>query len=194
MKDAQPGTLHDYSVTYFRPTAPRQNLVWSDSEGNSGIIPVNTSHTQDSYFPAWITEPNFTLYGTRLLPHNSFNQVTGQWSNTPYGWGYADNLGSEVAPTEAIDACREQLREEITLAVHPDSLLIQDNLAMISVVGRGMGHKSGVCARLFSALGAAGISVRVIDQGSNEMNIVIGVEEPDYQNAIRAIHREFFEQ
>lgn len=108
----------------------------------------------------------------------------------------ATGLGSVclVAPTEAIDACREQLREEITLAVHPDSLLIQDNLAMISVVGRGMGHKSGVCARLFSALGAAGISVRVIDQGSNEMNIVIGVEEPDYQNAIRAIHREFFEQ
>ena len=56
-----------------------------------------------------------------------------------------------------------------------------------------MRGKSGICARLFSALGAAGISVRVIDQGSNEMNIVIGVEEPDYPNAIQALHREFFE-
>lgn len=119
-ESAQPGTLHDYSVTYFRPTAPRQNLVWTDSEGNSGIIPVNTSHTQDSYFPAWITEPNYTLYGTRLLPHNSFNQVTGQWSNTPYGWGYADNLGSDTLGGDGTTGAGQRNGFRISNAVMAD--------------------------------------------------------------------------
>ena len=54
-------------------------------------------------------------------------------------------------------------------------------------------QRSGICGRLFSALGSQGISVRVIDQGSGEMNIVVGVEERDYEPAVRAIHREFFE-
>ena len=64
---------------------------------------------------------------------------------------------------------------------------------MIAVVGRGMVGRPGISARLFSALGAAKISVRVIDQGSTEMNIVVGVNEADYAPAIRAIHQEFFE-
>ena len=107
----------------------------------------------------------------------------------------ATGLGSVclVVPTGALEDCREVLREEITLAVHPDSILIRDGLSMIAVVGRGMTNRPGICARLFSALGAVGISIRVIDQGSGEMNIVIGVEEGDFENAIRAIHREFFE-
>ena len=106
----------------------------------------------------------------------------------------ATGLGSVclVVPTAAIAGCREQLREDITLAIHPDSILIEDGLAMIAVVGRGMVNKSGVCARLFSSLGSRGISIRVIDQGSSEMNIVVGVAEPDYEPAIQAVYREFF--
>lgn len=79
------------------------------------------------------------------------------------------------------------------MAVHPDSLVIEDGLAMIAVVGRGMVGRPGISARVFGALKEAAISVRVIDQGSTEMNIVLGVAEEDYQTAIRSIHREFFE-
>lgn len=107
----------------------------------------------------------------------------------------ATGLGSVclVVPTAAIAECREQLQEDITLAIHPDSILIEDGLSMIAVVGRGMVNKPGVCARLFSSLGSRGISIRVIDQGSSEMNIVIGVAEPDYEPAIRTIYQEFFQ-
>lgn len=107
----------------------------------------------------------------------------------------ATGLGSVclVVPTAAMENCREQLKEDITLAVHPDSILMEDNLAMIAVVGRGMTGRPGVCARLFSALGGSGISIRVIDQGAGEMNVIVGVAEPDFEPAIRAIHREFFE-
>ena len=107
----------------------------------------------------------------------------------------ATGLGSVclVVPTDALEGHREALRDRVTRAIHPDSLVIEDGLAMIAVVGRGMVGRPGISARLFSALGAAKISVRVIDQGSTEMNIVVGVNEADYAPAIRAIHQEFFE-
>ena len=107
----------------------------------------------------------------------------------------ATGLGSVclVVPTDALEGHREALRDRVTRAIHPDSLMIEDGLAMIAVVGRGMVGRPGISARLFSALGAAKISVRVIDQGSTEMNIVVGVNEADYAPAIRAIHQEFFE-
>ncbi len=107
----------------------------------------------------------------------------------------ATGLGSVclVVPTDALEGHREALCDRVTRAIHPDSLVIEDGLAMIAVVGRGMVGRPGISARLFSALGAAKISVRVIDQGSTEMNIVVGVNEADYAPAIRAIHQEFFE-
>lgn len=107
----------------------------------------------------------------------------------------ATGLGSVclVVPTAALEGHRHTLQEDISKAVHPDSLVIEDGLAMIAVVGRGMVGRPGISARVFGALKEAAISVRVIDQGSTEMNIVLGVAEEDYQAAIRSIHREFFE-
>lgn len=107
----------------------------------------------------------------------------------------ATGLGSVclVVPTDALEGHREALRDEITRTIIPDSLVITDGLAMIAVVGRSMVSRPGICARLFASLGAARINVRVIDQGSTEMNIVVGVDETDYEPAVRAIHKEFFE-
>ena len=107
----------------------------------------------------------------------------------------ATGLGSVclVVPSAAMDHCRDQLEREIRQAVQPDSILIRPGLAMIAVVGRGMVDRPGVSAKLFGALGDAGISVRVIDQGSGEMNIVVGVSEAEYEAAVRAIYRRFFE-
>ncbi len=64
-------------------------------------------------------------------------------------------------------------------------------LAMIATVGLGMNHHIGVAARLFTALANAGVNVRVIDQGSSEMNILVGVDESDLQKSIRAIYEAF---
>lgn len=64
-------------------------------------------------------------------------------------------------------------------------------LAMIATVGLGMNHHIGVAARLFTALANAGVNVRVIDQGSSEMNILVGVEESDLPKSIKAIYEAF---
>jgi aspartate kinase len=64
-------------------------------------------------------------------------------------------------------------------------------MALIATVGRGMMHMPGVASRLFGALGAESINVRMIDQGSSELNIIVGVEEEDFERAIRAIYNAF---
>lgn len=106
----------------------------------------------------------------------------------------ATGLGSVclVVPTDALAGCREKLKDEISIAAHPDNIQIEDGLAMIAVVGRGMVDRAGICAKLFSAVASIGVSIRVIDQGSTEMNIVIGVREDDYLPSIRAIYDTFF--
>lgn len=108
----------------------------------------------------------------------------------------ATGLGSFclVVPTAALDACRAALTEEIRQSVAPDDLVISDGLAMIAVVGCGMIDRPGIAGKLFSALGRIGVNVRVIDMGSSEMNIVVGVGETHYAESIRAIYAEFFAQ
>ena len=73
----------------------------------------------------------------------------------------------------------------------PDSVAIEDGLALIAIVGRGMIRSKGTAARVFTALSNAGVNIRIVDQGSSELNIIIGVDEADYENALRAIYSEF---
>ena len=75
----------------------------------------------------------------------------------------------------------------------PDSIDLEGNLALIAVVGRGMRSTRGTAGRIFSALAHASINVKMIDQGSSELNIIIGVRNEDFENAIRAIYSIFVE-
>ena len=79
----------------------------------------------------------------------------------------------------------------ISLACEPDTLHMEDGLALIAVVGRGMVRSKGTAARIFSALANASINIRMIDQGSSELNIIIGVDEKDYEATLNAIYKEF---
>jgi len=76
-------------------------------------------------------------------------------------------------------------------AVQPDSVDLESDLALIAVVGRGMKAKRGTSGKIFDALAQAHVNVRMIDQGSSELNIVIGVRNHDFDNAIRAIYNTF---
>lgn len=75
--------------------------------------------------------------------------------------------------------------------VQPDSVEIESGLALIAVVGRGMKSTRGTAAKIFSALDRSGINIRMIDQGSSELNIIVGVEERDFEKAIRSIYNAF---
>ncbi len=76
----------------------------------------------------------------------------------------------------------------IQRAVSPDSIEVEPDLALIAVVGRGMRETRGTAGRIFSALAHAKINCRMIDQGSDELNIIIGVANEDFEEAVRAIY------
>ncbi len=88
----------------------------------------------------------------------------------------------------------EKLCADIREAVSPDSLRVFDDIALIAVVGHGMSRNIGTSARLFGAIATAGVNVRMIDQGSSELNIIVGVNGEDYERTVRAVYREFFEE
>ena len=85
--------------------------------------------------------------------------------------------------------------QRVVSAIHrlakPDSVEIESGLALIAVVGRGMKSASGTAGKLFSALAKDGINIKMIDQGSSELNIIIGVRNKDFEPAIRAIYDTF---
>lgn len=85
----------------------------------------------------------------------------------------------------------DQVLEGICRACHPDSIDVHHGLALIATVGQGMIQTPGVAARIFSALSQAGVSIRMIDQGSSELNIIVGVEEQDFNTAVRVIYDAF---
>ena len=81
--------------------------------------------------------------------------------------------------------------DDIQRQLEPDHLNIEKDLALIAVVGEGMVRTVGIAAKIFTALAAAHINVRVINQGASEINIIVGVAAGDYEEAVRAIYRAF---
>ena len=72
--------------------------------------------------------------------------------------------------------------------LQPDKSTVDEDMALVTVVGKGMRSQSGIAARFFTALGMAGVNIKMIDMGSNEINCTIGVSNQDFETAIRALY------
>ncbi|MFA5561022.1 MAG: aspartate kinase [Eubacteriales bacterium] len=124
-------------------------------------------------------------FGRRVL--EVFEKVGIGFEHLPSG---IDTM-SVVVHTKDVAENREFILNELCRTVNPDTIIVEDGLALIAVVGRGMIRTKGTAAKVFTALAEADINIRMIDQGSSELNIVIGVEEKDFEQAIRAIYHAF---
>ena len=98
---------------------------------------------------------------------------------------------SVVVSGEALQPHREEIIRRIADLTQPDTLTIHDHMSIIATVGRGMVSNCGTAARLLSAMGRAGVNVRMIDQGSSELSIIVGVDDADFERTIEAIYNEF---
>ena len=98
---------------------------------------------------------------------------------------------SVIVATSYLESRRDRIVASINKRVRPDSIVIEDGLALLAVVGRGMVKSKGTAARVFDAISDADINIRMIDQGSSELNIIVGVEEHDLEKALNAIYKEF---
>ena len=100
---------------------------------------------------------------------------------------------SVVVDSDGLDNFKlEQILESIKAEVEPDFMRVSENVALIATVGHGMSSSIGTSARLFKALADAGVNVKMIDQGSSELNIIVAVKNDDMDKCIAAIYREFF--
>ena len=98
---------------------------------------------------------------------------------------------SVVVSTRELNEKRADVMSGICKAVNPENIFVEENLALIAIVGRGMVKAKGTAARVFKSLANAGVNVRMIDQGTCELNIIVGVDANDYITALKAIYNEF---
>ena len=98
---------------------------------------------------------------------------------------------SVVLSDKSIDGRLDEILEQFQQQLKPDTIDVSEHMALVATVGYGMSDRPGVSAKLFTALAEAGVNIRMIDQGSSEMNIIVGVENKDLETSIRAIYKAF---
>ena len=81
--------------------------------------------------------------------------------------------------------------DEIKRTCNPDSILVHPNMALIATVGNGMSSNKGIAAKIFTSLSESNVNIRMIDQGSSEINILIGIENDDFEKGINSIYNAF---
>ncbi len=126
-------------------------------------------------------------FARRLLSVLEFYNIS--FEHMPSG---IDTLSIVISDNE-LNGKRNALIKHLNEKMSLDSMEVTNNLALITTVGHGMSKKQGTAARLFKALAYANVNVRMIDQGSSEMNIIVGVNAEDYEAAIKAIYNEFID-
>ena len=180
-------------------------------------IPTNIRNTNKPYHPGTLISKNApnevsvpTITGIAGHKGYSVISVEKNMMNSEVGFGRKVlsvleeyGISFEHMPT-GIDSMCVVVKSEL-LAPHREdvisrlekmvegsgSVAVSDNLSIIATVGRGMVHNCGTAARLFSAMSRARINVRMIDQGSSELSIIVGVNDSDFEATIHAIYHEF---
>lgn len=127
-------------------------------------------------------------FGYRLLRVLSHNNIS--FENCPSG---IDTM-SLVIDDSIIRGKLDTVINEIRRDCEPNTIEVTSQIALIATVGKGMVRSKGVSAKLFGALAQADVNVRIINQGSSEMNIIVGVEQHDFADAVNAIYNAFAEE
>lgn len=98
---------------------------------------------------------------------------------------------SLVVPAAQINSKLDKVIEEIKIYCNPDSIISYPDMALIAVVGRGMIRTKGILSKIFTALSESGTNIRMVIQGSSELNVIVGVENADFNNSIASIYKAF---
>ena len=98
---------------------------------------------------------------------------------------------SLVCPAEKLGPHMYSITEQLRREIRPDSIKVTENIAIIAVVGRKMAFRAGTSGKIFAALGEQGINIRMISQGPDELNILVGVDSKDYADTVRTLYNAF---
>lgn len=157
--------------------ADAQSAVVTGIAGKTGLVALNISKQMMN------AEVGFSR---KLL--SVLEQCGISYEHLPSG---VDSLSLVISGSE-IGGKMEKVINRIRSAVNPDSISVQGELSLVAVVGKNMKNTKGTGAKALTALADAGISVRMIDQGASEINIILGVDTCDYKRAVNAVYQAFF--
>ena len=196
-------------LSYMGATVLHEDAIFPVRREGIPINIRNTNAPEDKgtlIVEATCRHPKYTITG--IAGKQGFASITIEKAmmNSEVGFGrkvlqvFEDNHISFEHMPSGIDTMTvfvhqsefEETEQKVLAGIHhavqPDSIELESDLALIAVVGRGMRATRGTAGRIFSALAHANVNVKMIDQGSSELNIVIGVRNHDFENAIKAIY------
>ena len=196
-------------LSYMGATVLHEDAIFPVRSRGIPINIRNTNKPEDE--GTWIvestaTKPKYTITGVAGKKGFCAVLIAKALMNSEIGFGrkvlqaFEENDISFEHMPSGIDTMTVVVHESefihkeqrVVSAIHrlsqPDTVEIESDLALVAVVGRGMKSVQGTAARIFSALAHARVNIRMIDQGSSELNIIIGVANEDFETAIRAIY------
>ncbi|GFI62148.1 aspartokinase 3 [Clostridiales bacterium] len=194
--------LHEDAIFPVRSAGIPINIKNTNKPDDKGTMIVKTADSADSEhiitgiagkkgFSIIVLEKDMMNseigFGKKVLEVLVNNKVS--FEHLPSG---IDTMSIIVGTDEIADK-KDALIDDIKKYVNPDYISIDDGIALVAVVGRNMVNGVGTAYRIFKAAADAGVNIRMIDQGSSEINIIIGVKDTDYSSALQGIYSEFME-
>ena len=191
--------LHEDAVFPARMSDIPINIRNTNSPEDPGTIISNHDGEDDGMIISGIAgKPDFTVIS---INKNMMNKEIGfvrralaivedegvSFDHIPTG---IDSLSMVIATSELEDKL-DDILEAFRIQLKPDEITVEKGIAMIAVVGRRMKNNVGVSARICKALAESGINIRMLNQGTGEINVIVGVEGADFEQAIRVIYEEF---
>lgn len=188
--------LHEDAIFPVRKEGIPINIKNTNAPEDNGTMIVESTSKKPEYTITGIAgKKGFTAvsiekdmmnlelgFGRKILEVFEKNGIS--FEHMPSG---IDTMSVIVQQSE-FEAKEQEVLAGIHRNVSPDSIEIESDIALIAVVGRGMKSTRGTAGRIFSALAHAHVNVKMIDQGSSELNIIIGVNDADFEKALKAIY------
>lgn len=191
--------MHEDAVFPARLSDIPINIRNTNQPEDPGTVISNSDDCEDGSVISGIAgKPDFTVIS---IYKNMMNNEVGfvrralaivedagvSFDHIPTG---IDSLSMVIASSELEDKL-DDILEAFRVQLKPDDISVENGIALIAVVGRRMNRTVGVSARICAALAAEGINIRMLNQGTGEINVIVGVEAPDFEKAVRAIYNEF---
>lgn len=190
--------LHEEAVFPVRTSGIPINIRNTNEPENEGTLIVSNEIKHENTITGIAGKQNFTVLSIEKSMMNSelgfcrkiltiLEQNGVSFENMPSG---IDTV-SVVISDSNLKNKTEIIVEEIKRACNPDSVVVYPNMALIATVGTGMAYTKGVASKIFTALAESDINIRMIDQGSSEINVLVGIENDDFEKGINAIYKVF---
>ncbi len=194
------GVLHEDAIFPVRSANIPINIKNTNAPQDAGtlIVPTGTEPPSKYLITGIAGKKDFSVISIekdRMNSHKGFMrrilQVLENHGIFPEHMPTGIDTLSIVVNSHELDGQREKLSQRLVDVVKPDHFEIIDDLALVAVVGRGMKSAKGTAGRVFAALSHADINIRMIDQGSSELNIIVGIDAADFEKAIKVIYDMF---